>query len=200
AEVDGLESAGELDRLSCIEHKERTQGPTADDAVDNAVVERQPPSSSSDRQIIRPGSLDDMADIERRDPPIEVGGSQGDIIQRLVLVVYREIGEALAPRIIRCPIQAVRDALAELDLEAVVAVPAAVIHIVQTSVVVRANSEGIEQEEVYRIGPCRVVVRVDPDTGAEGVAKHPANVVLVSGQSVCKRARFAIQQICDERG
>ncbi len=92
-----------------------------------------------------------MADVKLRQPYVEANISQGCKIETLVRVVCGKIGQTLAPGVVGRPIQAVGEALPELNLEAIVAVPAGVIHEVHA-----AGDVGIEQEEVDRIGTRRV--------------------------------------------
>src|SRR4030095_3451462 len=136
-----------------------------------------------------------MTDIKRRQPTVQTGITQGQIIATLVLGVYSQIGQALAPGVIGRPIQSLGEALPELNLQAVVAAPTAVIHKVQA-----ACGEGVEQEEVDRISPRLVGSRLNPCARAEVAAEHAANIDLVSGQRVSYGPSLAVLELGDEVG
>src|SRR5262249_9295235 len=83
--------------------------------------------------------------------------------------------------------------LAELYLEAVVAIPTAVIDQSQAP-----RDVWIEHEEVDRIGARRVESGIDSGTRAESIAEHAADVVLVSGQSIGESASLTVLKVRDK--
>src|SRR5262245_56205124 len=142
-----------------------------------------------------------MADIKLRHPTVSANIPQCYKIETLVLAICCEVGETLAEGIIGCPIQALRETLPKLNLKAIIAVPAGVIHKANATVgSSSANAVGIEQEEVDRIRPRRIGSGEDACAGTESVAEHTANIVLVNGKHGGQGAYLAILQIGDEAG
>src|SRR5262249_13893671 len=119
-----------------------------------------------------------MPDIKWRRAPVLADIAQGNKIEILVLGVPGEIGEALAPSVIRCPVHAACVALPQWNLQTVVVAPAGVIDEIQT-----ACDEGIEQEEIDRIRTRRISSGLNSSARTECVAEHAANVILVRRQS-----------------
>src|SRR6266511_1100029 len=136
-----------------------------------------------------------MTNIKRRQPAVETWIAQGQIIASLVLVVYSQIGQALARGVFVRPIQGLGEALPEVNLQAVVAAPSAVIHEAQGGVVVSADRVGIEQQEVDQISPRLVGKRLNPRpcARAEVAAEHAAYTDLVSGQRVSQGPSLAVR-------
>src|SRR5215510_2432872 len=137
-----------------------------------------------------------MTDIKGRHPAVQARIAQSQVIENLILVIHRQIGQTLTPGVIGRPIQALGEALMELYLQSVVAAPSAVINKVQAAVgiaVGKANRVWIEQEEVDRVKPGRVGKRLGSRAGAEVAAEHAAYINLVSGQSVGEGACLTIK-------
>src|SRR5574339_409760 len=117
-----------------------------------------------------------MGYVKRRQPAVQTRIAQCQIIAALVLGIHSQIGQALTPGVVGRPIQALGEALPELNLQSVVAALAAVIHKVQA-----ACGKGVEHEEVDWKSPRRVGERLNPRARAEVAAEHAAYVVLVGG-------------------
>src|SRR5262249_7867154 len=147
--VDSLElvrrSTGQLDRRAGLKYEDRTQSPAPNHPVQHTVRDRQQ-SPGANWQFVCSERLDDMTDIKRRHAPVLASIPQRDKIEILVRRVPGKIREALAPRVIRGPVHAAREALPQLNLKTVVVAPTGVINVIEAP-----GNERIQQEKIDRI-------------------------------------------------
>src|SRR6185369_11523303 len=168
------------------------QRPTAKHRIENFVIQRKS-FAASYGQIIGAVDLDGVPYVKQRFTIRGCEISQRQEVHALVLIVGGNVGKALTPGPVKAPGQPLRETLPELNLQAVVVVPAGVVDIVQA-----VADEWIEQEEIYRVRPGRVGRGQHASAGTKGATEHATGIVLIRRQRAGQRSGRAIGQVVDE--